>query len=1045
MRAPRVAFLVDDADLEALLIAGFSGVETLARAELPGLAAEHLLAGGRLDLRGANVALIIEQTGEEHEVVRIVDCASGALVVALEPPKMPVSETARWIVTRARPFITRTADPTRPRISLPGLRFVTDSIENRASERELNLMLTARLQARGAVVLERWRMGDLVFEKSIHGQESPYWSAAHLVDGSVTVTGEKWHARVRTRDATGMESFTETDGDTADSLVDAIVERVMTERNGAPAIKNETEGEAFLAESRWMLEHGLPREAWQAAESALALNVARRKQAEALRVKAAAMCAYPDDLKRPHTTDGGYARDAFPPTELAVRIEAATEAMWLAGDHWTTYPTLKSPEWSTTDHPATIAVYSLYNGLRILRATHDMPDARVSDTAIRGLRDAIRRNVELLRNGSLGRLRPVFYSYLANYAGYWNETPEEAVAFYRTILAPDFDSDNSTWLEVIRGELGFGDKPHPPFLGGDASPEVLHFGAGSWRVPGRDAACARATWESFLDELSRSPDVLNRADSLALRWRSTANENARFALTVEIVDFVSNNLDALCGPQERAIFDPLIEPLRDVNRSRDLAPAQEKLVGMFLSLIRSESAVPGHLIACAWVPFTDGDINIREEQGRELLDALTDRRARPSTSSDEFPGIDSAHSSLLRRFPSLHPEDNAADVLSVRSFWMAGEHVPAEVDQQIGFSDSAAVWRDGHLWVADSIHGRLWKVDTKTGDASVVSAKNRPDTRFGLQLAAWGGRFAITAGRAVWVLDDTRTRWDTLALPEGLYQIASAHGALWAVSGEDARTGHAKEVEGNALYRISPDLTFELVASSRRRPAEHPLDLSLAGVPFHLSPARGGGVVIGAWGNDWNFIESASGAPPKRPNEHFIGNLQITSTPGLIIRTKHRGGDRHGLVRAEFLDAAENELLLSHPEFGQVERARFPYPKELESLPASKYAVTWSEDGLDIFAWASRGERTEAWIVRIDATGCAVHPLRFEWPADGDARARAALLTPNRFRHPIVNPQGLIATDHGLVIMGQSMNGFWFIPKGDIEARRKKMREETNH
>lgn len=1031
---PRVILLVEEPELEALLIAGLADVRVLTRAELPKLTAERLFAGGSVELTSAEVALVVERSGDRG-IVKVVQCESGATVVVLELPKMPVAETARWIVARTRPLFGSVADPMRPRISLPGLRFVTDSAENRVMERAINLMLTARLQARGAVVLERWRMGDLVFEKSLVAQESPFWRAAQIVDGSVSATDGKWTARVRIRDEAGAETSVQAEGGAVEELADDVSTRVLTGRwKTDVGTKREIEAAAFVAEAKWMLDHGLPREAWQATESALALGVEPRREAEMLRVKAAAMCAYPDDLSAPRTIDGGNVV-RLDPSELATRVFDATEAMWLAGDYWNAHPTKNPPEWWTLEHPANLCVYSLYTGLRVLRAAHDAEGA-VDREAVRRLRASIRRNVALLQTGELGRLRPICFIYLTQFAAYWNETPEDTIAFYRMVLAPDFNAGDRAWPAMLRGELSYLDNPHPPFLGSARAQTDSPVRSHIPRVFGRDEAEARRMWGAFMEELARSPHLLNRADSLALRWQSTPNQDERYALTARMIDFLAEHPEALAGPFAEAIFEEFIRPLREVNSTRFLADAQQKLVDIFVSLLGSEAPVSPVIISGAWVPLSDYKMNVRDGQAREVLAALAVRRARASVSESEISAVDSARSSLLREFPALHPVKSTEDGLAVRSFWMASEHGPERNGNPIGFEENAAVWTDGFLWVADSIQGRLWKIEPKTGEAEVFSPENRPNTRFGLSLVGWGKRFAITAGRSVWVLNEAKTRWEKLDLPEGRYQIAAAHGDLWAVSGEDARTGHAKGVEGNALYRITSALTCELVASSRRRPAEHPLDSSLAGVPFSLSPARGGGVVIGGWGNRANFIDSVTGGPSKRANEWGIGNLQITSTPGLIIRTKHVGGDRHGLVRVEFLDAAEEELLLCHPKLGRPERARFSYPEELDGLPASRYAVTWSNDGIDILAWASRGGITEAWLVRIDAKGCVVHPLSFELPADADERVRASGREPKFFRNPRIEPKGLIATAHGLVIMGQSMAGFWFIPNEDLDKRR---------
>lgn len=1061
---PRVALFVDEGNLDALLVAGLSQVQILSRADLPGMTAERLLAGGNLALIGADVAVVVERTGDRG-VVRIIDCPSGATIVALDLPKMPVEETARWIVTRAQPLLGSTADVSRPRISLPGLRFVTDSAVNRSEERALNLMLTARLQARGAVVLERWRMGDLVFEKTLGDHESPFWSAAKIIAGSVSSGGGRLHARVRVRDAEGVEIFIAADGATLGSLADAIVERVLAGSGKVEvATTKETEADAFLAEAQWMLKHGLEREAWQATEAAMALGVGNKRKAEMLRIQAAAMCAYPDDLKNVMMRDGYYNAKAFVPSELPMRLAAATEAVLLAKDYWNAYKTDAPPTSGSLEEPAVLGVRSLYTGLRVLRIAIET-EGNANANAVRDLGEAIRGNIALFRNASLGRERYQLFINLTNYAGYWNETPAEAIAFYRTVLASDFDADLASWPITIRKELTYsnhdyrGTIPRPPILAETDGQNNVPTRVGAWRVPNPGETASRAAWAAFLDELEHSPDVLHQADALALRWQSTVDKNGRLALTDHIANFISEHTDALYGPNGYAILCELTDRLHAIGGTRELAGAQQKIVDVFLSMIRSEPAILSIIFFNIDMPFLSGNITGSEDQGRALLAALAERRARPSTPKDEFPSIDFARAKIWKRFPELRPKVNMEDAILARSCWIAAEHAPDELRRYVGFDRDAAVWHDGHLWVLDHHKGGLWKIDPQSGDASILIPDNWPRKTYegtgshivfnDYQLVAWGTQFAIAAEEGVLVLDGARKRWRTVDLPRARYRIGVAGDDLWVVSGERTRGGRVKTTEGSVLYRISPGLSCELVASSRRRPVVNPLDAILSGAPFSVSPSLSGGIVIGSrhenWG--WTFVDSTSGAFPKRLNEEFLGDLRITSSPGLLIRSRHpiKNGSRLNQPKQiELIDVTKDEFLLTSPELDPSGVARFAYPKDLVGMPISKYQAAWLGGELYVLAWPSPGSpwgASEAWLVRINDSGSAVRPVRFEWSDDLERRVRAVGLSPTVFRSPRPNERGLIATDEGLVVMGSGMNGFWFIPIKDMEARRTGMEE----
>lgn len=1048
-RLPRVVVLADEADLEALLVVNLAEVEILERKELPRVSSEQLLADGDLRLAGADIALVVDRA-DGRGVLRVVDCKTGAVVVVLEMPAMPVAEAVRWLSVRARPFLNLAADADRPRVSLAGLRFVTDSAENRAAERALNLVLTARLQAGGAVVLERWRMGDLVFEKTLGADEGPFWNAARLVDGSVNTKQGRLSSRVRVRDAAGVESLWEVAAGSAEELAEAITAKILQSTEvgmatpGASLENSRVEAEAFLAEAKWMLAHGLPREAWQATESALALGMTPRREAEMLRVQAAAMCAYPDDLRTSgYGQDGGYRVRAFESGDLSERVAAATEAVLLAGDYWNAYSLKEPPRRWLLEHPDSLCIRTLYTGLRVLRGAHDLGWAKENSDAIQRLRGAIRRNVALMENGALGNQRTTFLIYLTNYAGYWSETPIEAVNFYRKVLHPDFDAGLKTWPEAIRGELAYDAKPHPPFLTGTAPREDFPFGSGSWRVIARDEDSARAAWADYLDELAHSPMALNRADGLALRWQSTADKRARISLAAEMVDFMSDHMTDLAGPHGYAIFSQFIEPFRHAARSTDFSGKQENLIRAFASLVRSESAVSPKIFGSAWALFENNHVKIHENLAREVLDALEARRARPSISAEDLSGIDSALSSVWKKFPSLRLIEESEGTITSRSLWIAAEHAPDDLRGHIGFSAETAVWQGGRLWVLDPHHGRLWEIDPRSGHAVIHSPMNRPKADFGSQLIGWDKRLAVTAERGVWVLDEKRERWTRVDLPPARHKIGVAHDHLWVVSGEAIRTGSVKQIEGNALYRVSPNLAVELVASSRRRPSVDALDAKLSGEPFAVFPSVTGGVIIGAYGQNWTFIDSVSATSAERPGKRFIGNIQPTSSPGLLARHGRSAGDRNRLMRVELFSPKGVELLLTHPSLDQSGQALFPYTQELVDLPASYYSVAWSEGGLEILAWSSRGSpwgASEAWLARIDAEGCLINPLRFEWPVDGDQRARASGHEPSVMRYPHPDAKGLIATDDGLVITGRGMLGFWFIPKEQLEARRLAMR-----
>ena len=251
--------------------------------------------------------------------------------------------------------------------------------------------------------------------------------------------------------------------------------------------------------------------------------------------------------------------------------------------------------------------------------------------------------------------------------------------------------------------------------------------------------------------------------------------------------------------------------------------------------------------------------------------------------------------------------------------------------------------------------------------------------------------------------------------------------------------GKEKESAGTSLFSVNSDFSTSLVASSRRRPPEHPMDQMIAGEPFALIPAKGGGVILGAWGQKWTFLDSTTGQPPDRLNQ-AQGNVQLSSSPDLIVRCKQLSGDRDQLVRVESFSSQGEALLLADPQSDSGSPTRFTYPRELGEIAASQYAVAWDGKLLWILAWSNRGSplgATEAWIFRISDSGYKRAPLRFVWPSDGDQRVRAGHSGDTRgYRYPVIDPKGIVPTDHGLVITGRGMSGFWYLPYADLEKLR---------
>lgn len=75
--------------------------------------------------------------------------------------------------------------------------------------------------------------------------------------------------------------------------------------------------------------------------------------------------------------------------------------------------------------------------------------------------------------------------------------------------------------------------------------------------------------------------------------------------------------------------------------------------------------------------------------------------------------------------------------------------------------------------------------------------------------------------------------------------------------------------------------------------------------------------------------------------------------------------------------------------------------------------------------------KTELYVFQRGVDLLTRIPLRFDLPTNftEDKDQRIAFL------YPMLQEHGLVATRDGLVLSGFGMDGFWFIPNEDIEAR----------
>jgi len=304
----------------------------------------------------------VTMDGKTSVFSRLVAVQPGVILreVAL-PDNADALTQAQALAREFAPYWSKLAAIRKGRIetlSLLGLRFEVDSPGTRDMERSINMLLASRLSAEpNTLVLERWRLNDAVFEKSLVPQQpAPFWTGSSLIDGSMKgqndMKGENdlLEVTLRVRSPQGTE-ISVSDRDTAGNLP-ALVERLVVRIRGHPASqgvwKPLDEAAHYVHLGNWCLDNRLYEEGEEACASALALGDNTRAT-HMLQVKACTMQAYPDDFRYQTHLGPDYNSRLIVADSIPGRVSAAMEASRQARIYMMANQNFSSPTWTMED------------------------------------------------------------------------------------------------------------------------------------------------------------------------------------------------------------------------------------------------------------------------------------------------------------------------------------------------------------------------------------------------------------------------------------------------------------------------------------------------------------------------------------------------------------------------------------------------------------------------------------------------------------------------------------------------------------------------
>ncbi len=552
-----------DAELADLLTAELSrqdGVVLVERDEISRIVEElelsqltsgdEWLRAGRL--LGAQGLLLLSRdtiAGQPVELARFIATDSGVVLgqVFLPDARAPLEDRLAAVTQRVvtlLPKLRTTAGAGGLRISLLGLRYELDSLHAEETERVVNTLLAHRLSyERDVLLLERWNMKELVWEKSLSFAASdPFATGSFLLAGRISEQGEELAIELRLQAATEPPAVLVVRGrrDALPALVEALVGRIKE------VLGKETqplpwdpiaEGRSYAQLAEWALSNELYEAGVAAGETAAALGY-RRRSSDRVRVQGYALLAYPGDFETRSTV---FEDEYVERENLPRHIAAAVEAMVLLRDFIARYGEGEPARRYDPDYPGCLGMAAVNNAHRVLRAAWQYGRHRRNPQALRRLRALVRENIEAI-TGLRGWLpRHDILSTYVEYVPLWYDTPQAALDALRAILRPDFAPYNKMFASELRESL-YDHYPSGPWLDpetpdpeGTVTPPPV-----PWLIAWRpdDEAQLPALWRRFVEDLLTSGSPQDRADGMLLMYRSLRSAEKLSVLQDQMTPFL---------------------------------------------------------------------------------------------------------------------------------------------------------------------------------------------------------------------------------------------------------------------------------------------------------------------------------------------------------------------------------------------------------------------------------------------------------------------------------------------------------------------------
>jgi hypothetical protein len=1074
--------LIDLVDVTISQLSSLPNLTVLERSDLDKLGREQSLEEAVtsndvssvrfLPADGLVILRAVTQAGKTGVFARLVAVQPGIVLreTALPDEPDPVAR-ANEIAKEFAPYWAKLAQIRNGKVSalsLLGLRFEVDGPDVREMERKINILLANRLSAEpDTVVLERWRLNDALFEKSLTSQSlAPFWTGSSLIDGSMKWGNKNVEVKLRMRPPNGAE-VSISDKDSADHLAE-LVDRLASKIKAHPMIQGAwqpaAEADHFARLGKWCLDNRLTDQGGEAIESAVALGD-ESSDTKRLQIRAYASLTFTDEQPDANSIYDPAAPKVDPQT-VSERVKRGKTAVDLAGRYLEENPGFSGQPGESGD-PVAVGMPVLDNCLRLLRFayltgfSHNHPD---ETTDLRHAVQALMIQMEPLLDKRSSAQRDLFLTYQVRYTPYWHDLPEEMVGYYRDLL------NRKAGGATIRTEL-FESRYfvlHPPTLVPEKllalTPEEKEavsdwYGASPWILAWDDQPLSglSSTWENFLKELSVSPEPVLQADAVkfALSRQHGIEQRDQAQSSGALANFLQKNQDNLRGSRGDDLLVGFRVNLYDATQVSDKTDLNTlRSIGM--DLLKQQAILPTEWIR--WMPEIYSQLP--PDAAKAVLAQLDAYRQWYETQSPQDPEMVTALVQARRPlmvYAGVGSEEGKNDGVTVKQHWpiqaVMGNGI--EVMRSLPFAPSMIV-AENKVWFMMFGGTQIYCVDPtnlqtvasfKVPDEMVADSANSPG---GCCLGVTPQYLVVSVAGHIMLCSRTDNTWRKLDLPPSNYRPCWVNQQLYLIYDVQAdladysMKGKGAAIAISGLIHVSlPDGGIENVISTRRIPPQTLLDGKPLGYPLDLW-ASSEGLMLAVDADSPRF--QVFGTPAAKNAWALVtsDSMLCDVKPGTGGELIGKSFDEHGFAQIGLMNGANSEILLSNPNrdsVGDDRTARWDIPDRIRTASPD---VLWQASPV------MRGEDLCLYRDTMNATrdnfqACLYYFAKdqkqgIKIPLNFMAQGNQNPMMVSR-QSAIFNYRSLQTTDYGLVVV-QAVGGFWVIPWGAIDAYRAHPRTE---